>query len=58
MKSLRTLTRVSRIKRVRKEWVRRRAGIEGELASREVRKDEYRIARGIDGGSKWSASKK
>ena len=34
MKCMRSLVRVSRMDRVRNEEVRRRAGIEGELASR------------------------
>ena len=54
--------------RVRNEEVRRRAGIERELASRAdqrvlrwfgdvERMKVYRIAqRGVDGGSKWRAS--
>ena len=56
--------------RVRNEEVRRRAGIERELAGRVVHRelrrfghveimDEYRMAygqKGVDGGSKWSAS--
>ena len=64
MKCLRSLVEVSRMDRGRKEEVRRRAGIEIELASRAdqrvlrwfghvERMDEYRMARGgVDVGSK------
>ena len=56
MKCLRSLIRVSRMDRVRNEEVRRRAGIESELASRAdqrvlrwfghvERMDDYRMAR-------------
>ena len=58
MKCLRSLVRVSQMDRVRNEDVRRRAGIERELASRAdqrvlrwfghvERMDEYRMARGV-----------
>ena len=58
MKCLRSLVGVSRMNRVRNEEVRRRAGIERELASRVdqrvlrwfghvERMDEYRIARRV-----------
>ena len=58
MKCLRSLVRVSRIDRVRNEEVRRRAGIERELASRAdqrvlrwlghvERMDDYRMARRV-----------
>ena len=58
MKCLRSLVGVSRMDRVRNEDVRRRAGIERELASRAdqrvlrwfghvERMDEYRMARGV-----------
>ena len=68
MKCLRSLVGVSRMDGVRNEEVRRRAGIERELASRAdqrvlrwfghvERMDEYRMARrvlkGVDDGSKW-----
>ena len=58
MKCLRSLVRVSRMDRVRNEEVRRKAGIERELASRAdqrvlrwfgpvERMDEYRMARRV-----------
>ena len=54
MKCLRSLVGVSRMDRVRNEEVRRRAGIERELASRAFRwfgcverMDEYRMARWV-----------
>ena len=58
MKCLRSLVGVSRMDRVRNEEVRRRAGIERELASRadqrvlrwfghEERMDDYRMARRV-----------
>ena len=58
MKCLRSLVRVSRIYRVRNEEVRRRAGIERELASRADHRvwrysghletvDDYRMARRV-----------
>ena len=58
MKCLRTLVGVSRLDRFRNEGVRRRAGIERELASRADRRvlrwfghvermDEYHIARNV-----------
>ena len=62
---MRSSVRGSQIDRVRNEEVRRRAGIERELASRAdqrvlrwfwhaERMDEYRMARrDVDGGSKW-----
>ena len=65
MKCLRSLVEVSRMDRVPNEEVRRRAGIERELASRAdqrvlgwfmhvERKGEYRMARsGVDGRSQW-----
>ena len=66
MKCLRSLFGVSRMDRVRNEEMRRRAGIERELASREdqrvlrwfghmERMDEYRMARRaqVDGLSLW-----
>ena len=66
MKYLRSLVGVLRMDRVRNEGVRRRTGIERELASRGdqralrlfghvERMDEYRMTRRVmhDGGSKW-----
>ena len=58
MKCLRSLVRVSRMDRVRNEEVRRRAGIESELASRADQRvlrwfgrvkriDDYRMARRV-----------
>ena len=58
MKCLRSLVRVSRMDRIRNEEMRRRAGIEMELASRAdqrilrwfghvERMDEYRMARRV-----------
>ena len=67
MESLRSLVRVSRMDKVRNEEVRRRAGIERELASRAdqrvlrwfghvERMDKYRVARKVllagDGGAR------
>ena len=64
MKCSRTLVGVSRMDSVRNDEVRRRGGIERELASRVdqrvfrwfdhvERMDECRISKGVDGGSKW-----
>ena len=64
MKCLRSLAGVSRMDRVRNEEVRRRAGIERELASRAgqrvlrwfglvERMDDYRMARRVNGRSQW-----
>ena len=66
MKCLRSLVGVSGMDKGRNEEVRRRAGIERELASRAdhrvlrwfghvERMDEYRMARkkGVNGGSQW-----
>ena len=70
MKCLRSLVGVSRMDRVRNEDVRRRVGIERELASRAdqrvlrwfgyvERMDEYRMARrGVDGRSQWMTGKR
>ena len=63
---LRSLVGVSRMDGLRNEEVRMRAGIERESASRAdqrvlrwfghvERMDEYSMARGVDGGSKWRA---
>ena len=64
MKCLRSLVGVSRMDRVRNEEVRRRAGIERELASRAAKRvfrwighvermDEYQGQKGVDGRSQW-----
>ena len=64
MKCLRSLVGVSRMDRVRNEEVRRKAGIEMELASRADQRvfrwfghveriDDYRMAKGVDGRSQW-----
>ena len=73
MKCLRSLVGVSRMDRVRNEEVRRRAGIESDLASRAdqrvsrwfghvERMDEYRISRRalmaeVSGGRVWGRSR-